>query len=116
MERITFVGLDVHKRMTSVAIAEPGRGGDLVHLVEAGPGEEDYRAAGLEREAGLQGTVGDLAMAVRADGHGGGGDQVEVVTIPQVGLDDPPAADEAAIHRRRHGEAPANSLGSRTRL
>ena len=29
MEAITFVGLDVHKRMTSVAIAEPGRGGEV---------------------------------------------------------------------------------------
>jgi hypothetical protein len=28
MELITFVGLDVHKRTTSVAIAEPGRGGE----------------------------------------------------------------------------------------
>ena len=45
-----------------------------------------------------------------------GDDQVEVVTIPQVGFDDPPAADEPAVHRRRHVGAPANSLGSRTRL
>ena len=29
MEHTTFVGLDVHKRTTSVAIAEPGRGGEV---------------------------------------------------------------------------------------
>ena len=29
MQATTFVGLDVHKRMTSVAIAEPGRGGEV---------------------------------------------------------------------------------------
>jgi hypothetical protein len=58
---------------------------------------------------------GDFAVAVGPDGHHGL-DQVEVGAIPQVGLDDPPAADEPAAHRRRHGEAPANSLGSRTRL
>jgi hypothetical protein len=68
------------------------------------------------RLAGLHGPEGDLAMAVRSDGHGGGRDQVEVVTIPQVGLDDPPAADDPAVHRRRHGEAPASSRRSRTRL
>jgi transposase len=34
MEAITFVGLDVHKRMTSVAIAEPGRGGEVRFLGE----------------------------------------------------------------------------------
>jgi hypothetical protein len=67
-------------------------------------------------EAGLHGAVGDRAMTVRSEGHDGGGDQVEVVTIPQVGLDDPPAADEPAVHRHRHREAPAKSLGSRTRL
>ena len=89
---------------------------DFVAFVEAGPGEEDHRAAVFELEAGLHGAVGDLAMAVGADGHGGGDDQVEVVTIPQVGLDEPAAADEPAVHRRRHGRAPANSLGSRTRL
>ena len=34
MEHITFVGLDVHKRKTSVAIAEPGRGGEVRFLGE----------------------------------------------------------------------------------
>ena len=29
MEHTTFVGLDVHERTTSVAIAEPGRGGEV---------------------------------------------------------------------------------------
>ena len=34
MEPITFVGLDVHKRMTSVAIAESGRRGEVRFLGE----------------------------------------------------------------------------------
>jgi transposase len=34
MEPTTFVGLDVHKRMTSVAIAESGRGGEVRFLGE----------------------------------------------------------------------------------
>ena len=34
MEHTTFVGLDVHKRATAVAIAEPGRGGEVRFLGE----------------------------------------------------------------------------------
>jgi transposase len=34
MEPTTYVGLDVHKRMTSVAIAESGRGGEVRFLGE----------------------------------------------------------------------------------
>ena len=34
MELPRFVGLDVHKRMTSVALAEPGRGGEVRFLGE----------------------------------------------------------------------------------
>ena len=34
MEAITFVGLDLHKRMTSVALAESGRGGEVRFLGE----------------------------------------------------------------------------------
>ena len=34
MELTMFVGLDVHKRTTSVAIAEPGRGGEVRFLGE----------------------------------------------------------------------------------
>jgi transposase len=34
MELTTFVALDVHKRTTSVAIAEPGRGGEVRFLGE----------------------------------------------------------------------------------
>jgi hypothetical protein len=46
----------------------------------------------------------------------GGLDKVEMIAIPQVRLDDPPAADEPAVHRGGHGGAPASSFGSRTRL
>ena len=34
MEHTTFVGLDVQKRKTSVAIAEPGRGGEVRFMGE----------------------------------------------------------------------------------
>ena len=34
MEATTFVGLDVHKRMTAVAIAEPGRAGEVRFMGE----------------------------------------------------------------------------------
>jgi hypothetical protein len=35
--------------------------------------------------------------------------------IPDVGLDDPPAADELAVRRRAHAGV-ASSLGNRARL
>ena len=44
-----------------------------------------------------------------------GPQRVEVIAIPEVGLDDPPAADQAAVGRRLHAGAP-RSFGSRARL
>ena len=41
--------------------------------------------------------------------------EVEMLAIPDVGLNDPPAADEHAVHRRSHAGA-AMSFGSRVRL
>ena len=52
MEPITFVGLDMHKRTTSVAIAEPGRGGELgegIAVVWLAPGADWVRLAGRGR-------------------------------------------------------------------
>ena len=43
MELTTFVGLDLHKRATSVAIAEYGRGGEVRFLGEI-PGSPCLRA------------------------------------------------------------------------
>ena len=88
---------------------------DVVHFVEPGPGEEDHGAAVFEVEAGLHGAEDDLAVAIRSNGHHGRLDQIEVVTIPEIGLDDPPAANQLAVHWRRHGPV-SSSLGNRTRL
>ena len=41
--------------------------------------------------------------------------EVEMIAIPNVGFDDPPAVDEFAIRGRAH-VGPAMSLGSRARL
>ncbi len=43
-------------------------------------------------EPGLQGAEGDLAVTVGPDHHDRGRDEVEVVALPDVGFDDPPAA------------------------
>jgi hypothetical protein len=40
---------------------------------------------------------------------------VEMIAIPNVGLDDPPAAVELAVRRRAHADA-ASSFGSGVRL
>ena len=49
-----------------------------------------------EIETRLQCTEGDFAVAVGSDHDRGGLDQVEMAAIPKIGLDDPPAADQAA--------------------
>jgi transposase len=43
MQGFTFVGLDVHKRMTSVTIAEAGRGGEVRYLGEIPSSPEALR-------------------------------------------------------------------------
>src|SRR3546814_6989296 len=80
---------------------------DLIHLVASDPDEEDHRSAIFEIEAGLHGPEGDLAMTIGPNGHRGGLDQVEVVALPEVSLDDPPPANELAVARPGHGDAPA---------
>ncbi len=70
----------------------------------------------LELQPGLQGAEGDLAMAVGADDHHRGLDEVEMVALPDVGLDDPPAADHAAPDRCGHRNGSASSFGIRMRL
>ena len=86
---------------------------DLVHFVEPGPGEEDRGAAVLEIEAGLHGSEGDLAMAVGSNDHHGEVDEIEVVAIPQIGLDDPSFADQRMGGHVDHAGA-SRSFGRRT--
>jgi hypothetical protein len=102
----TFVGLDMHKRTTSVAIAEPGRGGELgegiavVRLAPARtgcgwPGEAELHH-GLVRQ--LHGALGHQQRRV---GHGPAGAE---------GLDDvrnAPAARPAGGARTRCSSWPA---------
>src|SRR5687768_10716672 len=52
MEATTFVGLDVHKRMTSVAIAEAGRGGEVRFMGEI-PSSPEALHRLVERLKGL---------------------------------------------------------------
>ena len=72
-------------------------------------------AAVFDVEAGLQRAEGDFAVAVIGDRDRRRSAEVEIVAIPDVGLDDPPAADELAVRRRVHAEA-SKSFGSRARL
>lgn len=68
-----------------------------------------------EIEAGLQGAEGDLSVIIGPDGHYRGLDQVEMAVLPEIGFDDPPAAEEQAVGRLGHGGAVARSLGRRIR-
>src|SRR5262245_50791415 len=88
---------------------------DFVHLVATAPREEDHRWAVADIEAGLQSAEGNLAVVVCPDGDRGGPVEVEIIAIPQIGLDDAPASDQLAARGRSH-VGTAMSFGSRTRL
>jgi hypothetical protein len=82
----------------------------------AGPGEGDRGWAIFEIEARLHGAECDFAMAIGTYGNAGRLDEVEVIAIPQIGLDNPPFADERVIADGHHVGACASSFGKRTRL
>jgi len=63
MEATTFVGLDVHKRMTSVAIAESGRGGEVRFLGEI-PSTPEALHRLIER---LKGRIDSSASVTKPD-------------------------------------------------
>ena len=87
---------------------------DLVAFVASGPAEADRVAGVFDIETSLHGSKGDFA-ALRGDGQRRRTAEVEVIAIPKVGLDDPPAADQAAVGRGLHAGA-SRSFGSRARL
>jgi hypothetical protein len=63
----------------------------------------------------LHGAEGDFTTSIVADDDCRSAAQVEIVAIPNIGLNDPPAANEFATCGRPHVGA-AISFGSRTRL
>ncbi len=48
---------------------------------------------------------GDFAAPVRWNDYRRWPSEIEILAIPDVGLDDPPAADEFTAHRRSHADA-----------
>jgi len=65
MERTAFVGLDVRKRTTAVAIAEPGRGGDIRFLREIASTPQALHRLVEPRRSGTSGSA-SLTKPVRA--------------------------------------------------
>ena len=98
-------------------VFEFGRSGaaDLVAFVETRPIEENDAAAALEFQGGVDGAEGELASSVPGKGYLGRLDQIEIVAIPEIGLDDPPPADQFTARGGAHIVA-AISFGARTRL
>jgi len=76
--------------------------------------ETDRVAGVFDFEAGLQGAEGDFA-ALRGDRQRRRAAQIEVSPVPEVGLYDPPAADQSAIRRGLHAKA-SRSFGNLARL
>jgi hypothetical protein len=65
-------------------------------------------------EISLQGAEGDFA-ALRGDRQRRRAAEIEVSPVPEVGFDDPPAADQSAVRRGLHAQA-SKSFGNRARL
>ena len=88
---------------------------DFVHFVEPLPREPDRRPTVFDVEADLESAEGDFAVTVVGDRDRRRPTEVEMIAIPNVGLDDPPPSDELAVRRRAHAGV-ASSLGNRARL
>ncbi len=66
--------------------------------------------AEAEKRPWLKSPEGDFAPAVVADGQYRRPAKVEVVAVPDVGLKNPPAADELAVSRRHPFASPFRPL------
>src|SRR6516164_2396361 len=86
---------------------------NFVSLVKAAPAEKHDAAAIFEFARSIDGAENKFGPAVIGDLEIGRFDEIEVVAIPQIGLDDPPPANQLA-GRAGHGDA-AMSLGARTK-
>jgi hypothetical protein len=71
-------------------------GGSFASLIASEPTKVDRVAGEFDLEASLQSAEGDFS-ALRGDRQRRRAAQIEVSAIPEVGLDDPPAADQAAV-------------------
>ena len=87
---------------------------DLVAFFASVPAKADRVAGVFDLEDGLERAEGDFS-ALRADREPRRAAEIEMSAIPEVGLDDPPAADQATVGRGLRAEA-SNSFGNRARL
>jgi hypothetical protein len=83
-------------------------------FVEALRGESDRGAGVFDVETGLEGVESDFAAAMRGDRHCRWTGKVEVIAIPDIGLDDPPAP--ISLQLPGSLTRPSKSLGGRLRL
>src|SRR5271166_802008 len=83
-------------------VVEFGRAvaGNLVRFVRSFPGEPDRIVAVFDVETRMERAEGYFAPTVVADRHRRRPAEVEIGAIPNVGLEDPPAAHELAVSRR----------------
>ena len=100
----------------STVVLQLGRSaaGDLVTLVKAAPAKEDDAPPVFELGSGVDRAKGKLGPALSTDLEMGWSGEIEIIAIPQIGRDDPPAPDHFATGRAAH--AAPTSFGTRTRL
>ena len=112
----SFVAVSVFKLDLDRAVVEEFGGPfaiDFVAFFATGPVEADRVACVFDFETGLQSAEGDFA-ALRGDRQLRRAAEIKVSAVPEVSLDDPPAADQSAVRRGVH--AASSSFGNRARL
>ena len=86
---------------------------DLVHFVRSLPSKESEAAGVLAVSAALHAAEGERAVSMTFIGHVGRFDEVEVLAIPQIGLDDPPDTAQVGRGPGRNGLVRAGVCGGR---
>jgi hypothetical protein len=112
-----FVAISVCELDLESAVVEEFGGPfalNLVAFLAAGPVKANRVPGIFDFQAGLQGAEGDFATMV-GDRDRRCPTEIEMIAIPDVGLDDPPAADQSAVRWGLQAQA-SRSLGSRARL
>ena len=110
---VAIVVSDLAFEAAVVAQVGPSVTGDLVAFVGAVPFEVDAVRSEAAVERGVECAEGHFALAVVVDVKESRPAQIEMLSRPRAGLDDPPFANEA-IDVRHHPVS--SSFGNRTRL
>src|SRR5947209_6739288 len=91
----------------SAIVLQLGRStaGDFISFVKSAPSEKNDCLAVFELHGGLDHPECKLAPAIPSDLDIGRLNKIEVIAVPNIRFENPPAADDLALHRCRDAAA-----------